>query len=199
MTTKKEKEWQQVIFDEVIEHSAFGPRFSGDHYADDGNVVTLRTTDISESGEISYGTTPRANLNENKFIDHFLKIGDLVITRSGRVGTAAVFAGHAEPVLPGAFLIRFRLRGNANPYFYRYYFNSKNGRQRLLSVSRGAAQQNINVTNVRTLRVPCPTRPQQDAIVSFLSTYDDLIENSRRRIELLEEAARQLYKEWFVR
>ena len=39
----------------------------------------------------------------------------------------------------------------------------------------------------------------QDGIADILSTYDDLIENNRRRMALLEEAARQLYREWFVR
>ncbi len=39
---------------------------------------------------------------------------------------------------------------------------------------------------------------QQSAIASILSAYDDLIENNRRRIQLLEQAARLLYKEWFV-
>ena len=36
-------------------------------------------------------------------------------------------------------------------------------------------------------------------IADILSAYDDLIENNRRRMALLEEAARQLYREWFVR
>jgi len=39
---------------------------------------------------------------------------------------------------------------------------------------------------------------QQHNVVSILSAYDDLIENNRRRIQLLEQAARLLYKEWFV-
>jgi len=39
---------------------------------------------------------------------------------------------------------------------------------------------------------------QQKAIAAILSVYDDLIENNRRRIALLEEAARLLYREWFV-
>ena len=42
-------------------------------------------------------------------------------------------------------------------------------------------------------------RSQQRRIADILSAYDDLIENNRRRMELLEEAARQLYREWFVR
>ena len=39
----------------------------------------------------------------------------------------------------------------------------------------------------------------QKRIADILSAYDDLIENNRRRMALLEEAARQLYREWFVR
>lgn len=40
---------------------------------------------------------------------------------------------------------------------------------------------------------------EQERIAAILSAYDDLIENNRRRMALLEEAARQLYREWFVR
>jgi type I restriction enzyme S subunit len=42
-------------------------------------------------------------------------------------------------------------------------------------------------------------RPEQERIAHILSAYDDLIENNRRRMVLLEEVARQLYREWFVR
>jgi type I restriction enzyme S subunit len=191
--------WEEVCFGDIVEDSAFGPRFSGDNYADDGNIATLRTTDISEDGMISYETMPRAKLDEARFSNHFLKAGDLVITRSGRIGTAALFNGYSDPVLPGAFLIRFRLKRNAESRFFRYWFNSPLGQHRLLSVARGAAQQNINITNVVRLVVPLPPIRDQVAVADILTSYDDLIENNRRRIQLLEQAARLLYKEWFVR
>lgn len=95
-------------------------------------------------------------------------------------------------------MIRFRLTEEANPRFFCYWFNSTLGQQRLLSVAQGAAQQNINITNVKTLKVPLPSLQRQESIVSILSAYDDLIENNRRRIALLEQAARLLYREWFV-
>ena len=191
--------WAQVPFDSIIADSAFGPRFSGDCYAVDGNVATLRTTDLSIDGVISLSTMPEATIAEEKFADHFLQVGDLVISRSGRIGTTAVFNGYHKPVLPGAFLIRFRLdKEKANPLFYRYFFNSAVGQQRLLSVARGAAQQNINITNVRTLPVPLPSLKVQELIASRLSEFDNLIENNRRRIALLEQSARLLYREWFV-
>ena len=47
--------------------------------------------------------------------------------------------------------------------------------------------------------VPAARLRTQQTIVDILSAYDDLIENNRRRMALLEEAARQLYREWFVR
>ncbi|MBN2328999.1 MAG: restriction endonuclease subunit S [Candidatus Omnitrophica bacterium] len=191
--------WKDVIFDEIVEDSAFGPRFSGDAYDENGNIATLRTTDIFEDGKISYETMPLAKLDETSFSKHFLRTDDLVITRSGRVGTTALFGIYHLPVLPGAFLIRFRLSNKAYPKFFRYWFNSRIGQQRLLSVSRGAAQQNINITNVKKIKVPLPPLPIQKRIASILSAYDDLIENNRRRIQLLEQAARMLYKEWFVR
>ena len=57
---------------------------------------------------------------------------------------------------------------------------------------------NINLTVLKGFDLPLPDLRRQDAIVEVLSAYDDLIENNRRRIALLEEAARLLYREWFV-
>ena len=67
------------------------------------------------------------------------------------------------------------------------------------SVARGAAQQNINISNVpELLNVPYPATNEQEKIVQILSTYDNLIENNRQRIAMLEEAAWLLYREWFI-
>ena len=52
----------------------------------------------------------------------------------------------------------------------------------------------------RTIKVKVFTEQSiQVRIADILSAYDDLIENNRRRIALLERAARELYREWFVR
>ena len=65
-------EWRQARLAEICVHSAFGPRFSGELYAPDGNVATLRTTDISEDGRIEYATMPLARLDLSKFQQHLL-------------------------------------------------------------------------------------------------------------------------------
>lgn len=62
-----------------------------------------------------------------------------------------------------------------------------------------AAVPGVDRKVLHALRVRVPDFPTQEAIALILSTYDELIENNRRRMALLEEAARQLYREWFVR
>ena len=73
-------DWEEVRFSEVVDSSAFGPRFGGKDYAADGNIAALRTTDMSEDGKICYETMPLARLEESKFEKHFLEINDIVIS-----------------------------------------------------------------------------------------------------------------------
>ena len=62
----------------------------------------------------------------------------------------------------------------------------------------GGANPTLNRNHIHDLPIYIPDRSIQDHIVAVLSAYDDLIENNWRRIALLEEAARLLYREWFV-
>ena len=62
----------------------------------------------------------------------------------------------------------------------------------------GAAQRTISLSSLQNLTINLPDLPTQRRIASILSAYDDLIENNRRQIKLLEEAAQRLYREWFV-
>jgi type I restriction enzyme S subunit len=191
--------WQHGEFRELCSDSAFGPRFSGKLYERRGNVAVLRTTDISADGRINLRQMPRAQVDLNKLGKHLLKSGDLIITRSGRVGTAALFKDFDVPVLPGAFSIRFRLdprRGE--PLFYRYYFNSPAGQRALLSVATGSVQQNLTSPAILGLDVPIPTLHEQRSIAGVLGSLDDKIELNRRMNQSLEEICRTLFKFWFV-
>ncbi len=67
------------------------------------------------------------------------------------------------------------------------------------SLDSGAAQSQITITALSSYKIKIPPLETQQKIASILSAYDDLIENNLRRIKLLEEAARLIYKEWFVR
>lgn len=168
-------DWTIVTLGEVTKHSAFGPRFSGDLYDENGNVATLRTTDLNMSGHIDYVTMPRANVEYEKFSKHFLEQDDFLVSRSGTCGIAAVFNEHDIPVLPGAFLIRLRLESDINPYFLREYFNSALGRKRVLQLATGAVQLNISGTSLKALPVPLPPLKEQNRIYDILRDIDEKI------------------------
>ena len=67
------------------------------------------------------------------------------------------------------------------------------------SMSGASGRQRADIASVEDLEVPAPDLPTQRRIASILSAYDDLIENNTRRIAILEEMARRIYEEWFVR
>ena len=81
-----------------------------------------------------------------------------------------------------------------DPHFVYYFLKTLD----LAQLNSGAAQPSLNRNFVHAVPVRVPEPYRQRAISSVLATYDDLIENNRRRIALLEEAARLLYREWFV-
>lgn len=86
-----------------------------------------------------------------------------------------------------------------NPRFLHYYCLSSAWRAEAeASVLSGATVDRIPLTKVPSFKVNFPDLPTQERIAAILSAYDDLIENNRRRIALLEQAARLLYREWFV-
>jgi len=97
-------------------------------------------------------------------------------------------------------IIRIRLnQKEAIPLFYFYYFLSPQGRNKIKAIASGAAVTTVTGKNLSSLEVPHPSIPIQRKIAAILSAYDDLIENNTRRIEILEEMARSLYREWFVK
>jgi type I restriction enzyme S subunit len=72
-------------------------------------------------------------------------------------------------------------------------------RKKFRSVSKGATQDNLPLAKILSFPLRVPALSIQKKIASIVASYDDLIENNRRRIALLEEAARMLYREWFIR
>jgi type I restriction enzyme S subunit len=69
---------------------------------------------------------------------------------------------------------------------------------KLSNYAGGAAQPLVTQTVLKQVKVSVPPLPVQRRIAGILSAYDELMENSQRRIRLLEAMARALYREWFV-
>ena len=83
--------------------------------------------------------------------------------------------------------------------FTYYLFNTKSVRGQISSSASGTKVRHTSPDRIYRVRVRVPGVESQARIAEVISAYDDLIENNRRRIALLEQAARELYREWFVR
>ena len=115
----------------------------------------------------------------------------VVTGRYGTIGEVFFVEGDYWPLNTALYVQDFK---NHNPRFVYYYLkNILKGTQ-----SDKAAVPGVNRNDLHARVVNIPPESQHQKIVSILSAYDDLIENNRRRIHLLEEAARLLYREWFV-
>ena len=80
------------------------------------------------------------------------------------------------------------------------YYSLSTRRKELLSLgaTTGVRTPILNKSVFSDLEIILPPLPTQHKIASILSAYDDLIENNTRRIQILEEMAQALYREWFV-
>ena len=126
--------------------------------------------------------------------------GDILVTIAGaQIGRCGIVRAEYLPANTNQAVGIIRvLRERANPRFVYYFFKNPQTFRMCQGIGGQAAQPNINLTVLKGFDLPLPDLRTQDAIVEVLSAYDDLIENNRRRIALLEEAARLLYREWFV-
>lgn len=143
----------------------------------------------------------RVQLNDREKRECLIAKNDLLFARQSLVasgaGKCSIVREVKEPTTFESHLIRVRLdTTKAVPLFYYYYFKSPLSPMKTIVTI--CAQAGIRGSDLATLSVECPDLPTQHRIASILSAYDDLIENNRRQIKLLEEAAQRLYREWFV-
>lgn len=132
---------------------------------------------------------------------HLLREGDIVFGRKGAVDRHLYVTQQQAGWMQGSDCIRIRLlRDDLNPRFVSYALLCQNHKEWMLTqCSNKATMASLNQDVIRRIVIGFPDRHRQDDVVQTLSTYDDLIDNNRRRIQLLEQASRLLYKEWFGR
>ena len=144
----------------------------------------------------------RVPMNERELENSSLAESDLLFARQSLVlegaGQCSYVASLPEPTTFESHLIRVRLdQAKAIPLFYHYYFRSPFSG--MSTIVQQCAQAGIRASELAELKVGYPPIEVQKAVVDLLAPYDTLIENNRRRMALLEESTRLLYREWFVR
>ena len=126
--------------------------------------------------------------------------GDVILTREAPVGEVGRFTSNDENIFLGQRLFHYRADPKLLDWnFLAYMLQSHEVQGRLRSMGFGATVEHIKVGDAENLLIPCPPVDVQRHIGAILAAYDDLIENNRRRMALLEDSARLLYREWFVR
>lgn len=123
---------------------------------------------------------------------------DVILTREAPLGDVGRLTSD-DKVFLGQRLFLYRADpAMLDSLYLAYVLQSPVVQGRFKSKGFGATVQHAKVGDCENLLIPYPPLDIQKRIGTVLATYDDLIENNRRRIQLLEESARLLYQEWFV-
>ena len=123
---------------------------------------------------------------------------DLIFAREAPAGNVAIIK-NGEKVCLGQRTVLLRPdKSMVDPNYLVYYLLAPNQQYKLLGSANGATVAHVNLPIIRNLLVDLPDIEKQRKIANTLSAHDDLIENNQKQIKLLEEAAKRLYKEWFV-
>ena len=122
--------------------------------------------------------------------------GTLCITIAANIAETSILG--IEACFPDSVIGFIADPSKADVRFVKYLFDAVL-RERFQSFTQGAAQDKLRQSKLLSIKFPVPDLFVQRRISDILSSYDDLIENNRRRMTLLEQAALELYREWFVR
>jgi type I restriction enzyme S subunit len=202
--------WPLAKFEEValpgkraIVSGPFGSNIGSRFFVDEG-IPVIRGNNLT-FGERQFIDDGFVYLTEEKareFKNCEAVAGDLVFTAAGTIGQVGIIPTDTrfDRYIISNKQLRVRCdETKVHPLFLFLWFTTEYMRQYLINQNRGCSIPLINLGTLRNLPVPLPPLKVQETIAATISTYDELIVNNRRRMALLEEAARQLYREWFVR
>ncbi|WP_415898070.1 restriction endonuclease subunit S [Neptuniibacter sp. QD57_21] len=181
----------------------FGSNISSKFFVDEG-VPVIRGGNLS-IGKEKFIAKDFVFISEDKareFPGQQVKSGDLVFTCWGTLGQVGLIPD-TSPF--DTYIIsnkQLKLRPNSkqcNSKFLYYYFSLPQMVRHINDIAIGSAVPGINLGLLKSIKVCLPPKELQDKISATLSTYDDLIENNKQHIALLEKMAEEIYREWFVR
>lgn len=126
--------------------------------------------------------------------------GDVLLSHKGSVGYVAIAPEHDPYLMLTPQVTYYRVNDEQlSRDFLSYAFRDPMFQKRLASTAGEQGTRGyVGIKAQRKLLVRYGDRAKQDRVVEAIKPYDDLIKNNRRRIALLEQSARLLYREWFV-
>lgn len=126
---------------------------------------------------------------------------DVLLSHKGSVGYVAIAPDHSPYLMLTPQVTYYRVDEKMlSPEFLSYAFREPRFQMHLASIAEQQGTRGyVGIRAQRQLKVSFADPPVQMRLVDVIKPYDDLIENNRRRMVLLDVAAKQLYREWFVR
>ena len=158
-----------------------------------GNYPFVQTADVKAA---EFYLTEYTNTYNEKGLEQskLWKAGTLCITIAANIAETAILG--IDACFPDSIMGFVPFKEVSNVKFIKYAFDIL--KRDCQKISQGTAQDNLSWQKLSTIKFPVPPIEIQNKIANILSVYDDLIENNQKQINLLEEAAQRLYKEWFV-
>ncbi len=154
---------------------------------------------------IGKGRYPDEN-SVKRYIDEYLyenfirsknKKDDLLVTLVGNGCGNSCLCNSGQIIIQNA--VGFRFKENIDNLYIYYYFQQNFVKEWIKNLDRGSAQPNIKVSDLVRMKLNLPNLQLQKKISNVLNIYDKLVENNKKRIELLEKKSELLFKEWFIR
>ena len=189
--------WEKVKLGDVCKSIT-----DGDHQSlplSECGIPFIVIANISSNNRIEFEKTRYVPLDYYEKLDEKRKPqkGDVLLTVKGSFGIPA-FVANDKPFVFQRDIAILKCGEKVNPKFLFFYMKNKDFYLYTDSIAIGAAQRAITLNALRNTIIRLPQLNVQNRIADILSAYDDLIENNRKQIKLLEEAAQRLYKQWFI-
>jgi len=171
-------------------------------YVSEG-VPFYRGREVTEKYKGNLDVSTELFITEEKFAEierkfGAPKLGDLLLTSVGTLGSVYVVKSGDRFYFKDGNLTWFRNFKGLDSQFLFYWIGSPQGKAELQKCTIGSSQSAFTIVLLKGIVIALPTLPVQQRIARILSAYDELIENSLRRIKILEAMALGLYREWFV-
>jgi type I restriction enzyme S subunit len=195
--------WPKVKLAECVNLLAGFP-FKSQQFTDKPEDVPLVKGENVSQGCILWEISKRWPASDWEKIEKFhLVPGDVVIAMDRPWIPAGLKWSYIRAGDPKSLLVQrcARLRssnGRLDQNFLRFVIGGPGFESYVKPITSGVNVPHISGQQILDFEFPLPPLPIQRRIASILSAYDDLIENSQRRIRILETMARALYREWFV-
>ena len=187
--------------EELCEITSSKRIFAADYVSE--GVPFYRGKEITEKFKGNVDVSTELFISEEKFTEIERKFGaprrgDLLLTSVGTLGSPYVVKPGERFYFKDGNLTWFRHFKELDSRFLYYWLVSPQGKAELQKSTIGSSQSAFTIVLLKCMEIRLPALLTQRRIAGVLSAYDQLIENSQRRIQILEAMARALYREWFV-